>query len=672
MDEKKRAGILAILARKGHHEDGTTSMAYNVKERKAIEDAYKKKSGPVDISAVIQAAGLSPRPGPTPGVPRDMNAPQASLENQAAQVAQAAASNPGLSHIVGQPRDPNVAPTDPRQQMFQPRDPNVIPTTPRAPYDPRLGGDRAPNPAMTQGMGQVYGLASDLYGPKATTTPAAPTAPGNDPRFSADRAPSLSMLYKSDMDKKKDEKPKKQWVVPKGAQVPAGYHVVGDDGKGGQIVEEGGENPNDDKTQSAANQSYTAAGSAVASAAAPIIYNYLTAAPAAAEGAAGAGAAGTTAATTAAPTAAGGAAAGGAATTSASAASTAAAPAAEAATEGAAQTGGSYVGAVAPYLAVLYAIYKGYQKQQALEGGHRAVKGKLTDSEIDAAAAPPGDKLMGQVPKAIFGKEGQQDIHKLSGGHVLMQQLFGSTKHEDQLKRDRIRRGLKTAGLIDENFNITLPDGTQYQIGVEDKLDDGTNRHPYDVDFNKEEAGGIVGLLDPMSSIMTNADKKMRRDMTGFFANAVMSSPNDATANIRGLYEKAGLTRDTAREEITKQYEDGKIDELSRDAYYASLDRLFGVGAELTPYDSGSGGGGGGGKKPKPSSDSKPKPAPTLASIIPQNPPPPVMPEPDDEKTPEEQQAVNDYQAILGGKPNTAQPRKKKEKKPTKRYTYGR
>lgn len=674
----------------------------------------KENKGQVDASDqsfadLIASLGMAPRPGPQAGVPRDSNSPIGSTPP-----------------IVVQPRDINVAPQQsgprwangisPTYQPGMPRDgstgasgsfaggvnpPPRVPLTalypkdPNAAQPPRVPPDRTPDPAYYQKTADVTNALIDnpalvnALTPTggsgyATTNMNAQPVP-NDPRLSANRAPNLAMLYKdpnANPTSGGTTPPKKQWTVPKGSQIPDGYEVVGEDGKGGVVVQKKDGAKSDPKAEQQMNNAYLSAGTSVASAAAYPIYQALTAeaAPTVATtgtttagsvGTAGstatAGTAGATSAlgaTTASAGTATGVAAGGqvAAGAGSSAAAGAGAGAGNAAA-GAGSTTASTLGAVAPYLWVLYAIYRGYEKQKGLEKGHKKVGGKLTDDEIDAIAAPPGKHFFDQPARAIFGKEGQNDLEKFSAGHTIMQKIYGSTKHEDQLKRDRMRRALQKGGLVDENYNIVLPDGTAYQIGVEDKIE-GTNLHPYDVDLSNAEAQDVVGLMDPMASIMTDADKKMRRDMAGFFTNAVMSSPNDKMANVRGVYEKAGLTRDTARAEVTKQFDDGKIDEGRRDAYYASLDRIFGVGA---PAETSAPASSGGGSAPKPKETSAPasapKPAPTLSSIIPQNPPPQQMPEPDDEKTPEEQQAVNDYIAILNGRiGNAREQRKGKEK----------
>lgn len=673
MDEKKRAGIMAVLARKGATEQNDrVSRRYSPEERARIEKARNKKVQDqiYDINAALQAAGIPTRPGPQAGVPRE--------------------GGPTVSSLVGQPRDPNVIPSEPRQpgpygahgprdtnvipsdprrpQMspfaFQPRDPNVAPTTPRAPYsDPRLSGDRAPNPAMTQSMGDVVNAVYAQNGVGQQQTPA------TDPRFSADRAPKLYMLYKgqqgaqpaADTAKKKDEGGK-QYSINKNDQgkLPSNYEVVGPDPNdpGRLIVRKKSENQTDEKADQAMNQAYLTAGTSVASAAAPLVAEYFAGTgTAAATG--GAAAAGTGAATGAATT--------GAATTGSVAGAGASATTAGSAAGGGAAAGGtgSALGTAAMYawpLAALYGAYRVYDKTTG-----KTKKGNMTDSDIHMALNPRGiETVLQKIPGHRQLKEGSPEFQ-------LWKAMFGSTKNEDQIYRDRVRKQLKGHEFIDENYNLTLADGTAFDIGK-----DGSIKN-YNVDLEANpEAGEIVGEVNPLAHILTapHGDEKLKSDFSGYFTNAVLSGSADQQANnVRGLYEKAGLDRESARAGVTALFDKETIDEGTRDAYYAAIDKVFGVGG-IDMVEVTGDGSGGGGKKPKPSTggDTKPKPAPTLSSIVPANPAPPVMPEPDDEKTPEEQQAVNDYIAMLGGKIKEAQTRRKEDKrKPeTKRYYNGR
>ena len=678
MDAQKKAGIMAVLARRGSREDGRASLRYSPEERARQEKQNKKKGQQsYDINAALQAAGIAPRPGPQPGVPRE-----GGVTPEAVTVASLLANQPRDPNVIPSqprqpgpfgafgPRDPNVRPTDPRQPMaplYAPRDPNVRPTTPRAPYnasDPRFGADRNPDPGMNIKMGDVVNAIYAQNGLGQQQQPQ--QTPATDPRLSADRRPNLYMLYKGQQaaqpaaatDPKKKDEGGKQWSIPKKDQggLPSNYEVVGPDPNdpGRLIVRKKSGNQTDEKADQAMNQAYLTAGTSVASTAAPLVAEYFAGSGTAA--ASGAGAAGATGAAT-------GAASTGAATSGSVAGAGASATTAGSAAGGGAAAGGtgSTLGTAAMYawpLAALYGAYRVWDKTT-----QKSKKGNMTDSDIHMALNPRGiETVLQKIPGHRQLKEGSPEFQ-------IWKAMFGSTKNEDQIYRDRVRKQLKDHSFIDENYNLTLADGTAFDIGKDGSI----KNYNVDVEANPD-AGEIVGEVNPLAHILTapHGGDKLKSDYSGFFTNAVLSGSKDQQANnVRGLYEKAGLDRESARAGVTALFDQDTIDEGTRDAYYAAIDKVFGVGGIDMQEVGGSGGGGG--KKPKPSTgggETKPKPAPTLSSIVPTNPPPPVMPEPDDEKTPEEQQAVNDYAAILSGQIKEAQTRRKEGKKKveTKRY----
>jgi hypothetical protein len=320
---------------------------------------------------------------------------------------------------------------------------------------------------------------------------------------------------------------------------------------------------------------------------------------------------------------------------------------------------GAALGTAAMYAWPLAALYGAYRIGSKIH--EKSKKGSMTDSDIHMSINPRGAETLHQkyIP-------GWKSMKKNMPEFLLTKAIWGSSKDDDQIYRDRVRKALKDNQFIDENYNLTLADGTVFDIGK-----DGSVQN-YNVDQTSPETAQLVGAVDPLAHIITApyGNEKVKSDYTGFFTNAVLSgAPDQQMTNIQGLYQKAGLDRDGARAGVDALFAGEKIDEATRDAYFASIDRVFGVNTQMTPYE---GNTGGGGSKPKPKETTAPAPtpapAPTLASIVPAQPAPPVMPEPDDEKTPQEQQDVDDYVAILNG--NISNARELRKNKP--RYMYGR
>ena len=208
-------------------------------------------------------------------------------------------------------------------------------------------------------------------------------------------------------------------------------------------------------------------------------------------------------------------------------------------------TGGAFGSALG--LAGLGAgAYLGYQ---GIKGIGNAINGEDLDLQQQAALALP-----------TFGLS-------------FLSNEFGSGKDKDQLARDAVRAQMKETGFLGpDDYNITLPDGTVFDIGK-----DGDNKL-YNVDFSQAGVDGVVRAVDPLAAIMTGGDAKLSRDYAGYFTNASMGGA-DPLANARALYEKAGLDHSSAYGNVWNLYNAGKLDAARRDGYLDSLDQAFGVGA---------------------------------------------------------------------------------------------
>jgi len=242
---------------------------------------------------------------------------------------------------------------------------------------------------------------------------------------------------------------------------------------------------------------------------------------------------------------------------------------ADAATQAAARQGGSSFGGVAaaaPYLGAAAGAYGLYDLANDWGEGDRSVKGTGMGAAQGAAA---GAALGSVVP----------GIGTLAGG--IVGGAFGAAskyakagKHGDQKDRDNaIRNPWQQSGFIDNNYNFTLADGSQYDMGR-----DGSEQI-YNVDFNQEGVGEAVGALNPLAVIHANAygngSEKIMTDTSGMLTNAALSS-GDMYANARGMYEQAGLDKDGAFAQINTLKDAGKITEDEARAYHNGLNSVFG------------------------------------------------------------------------------------------------
>lgn len=232
-----------------------------------------------------------------------------------------------------------------------------------------------------------------------------------------------------------------------------------------------------------------------------------------------------------------------------------------------------YGASIMPYAAPLAAL--GIGAYTAAQSGKAYGKGK-------------GHGVLGGAWEGLKGAGPLAAVPLLGQFPAIAGALGGMStgKPVSQLKRDAVRRKLLESGFINPDYTITLPDGSNYDIGKDGNFrltNEGSmpqtgesTRHAYDVDWSKKNIGDIVGALNPLAAVFADGDKKLTSDFAGYFTNAVTSS-GDVGDNIRSLYTRPGLDRNSIYNAAAQMWRDGKIDENTRDSYFAAIDKVFGV-----------------------------------------------------------------------------------------------
>lgn len=146
-----------------------------------------------------------------------------------------------------------------------------------------------------------------------------------------------------------------------------------------------------------------------------------------------------------------------------------------------------------------------------------------------------------------------QGVNVLFGGapNIISRMFFGGTsigermtsgKSKAQKLRDYFRGDLKEAGLVDENYNLTLAGGEKFNIGKDGKtrytnVDGKTTRQAWDVDFGNPLAKYATDVIDPIvRAKYANQQGLPVEQLTGMFVNAVTSGAKDPAqvqANIK-------------------------------------------------------------------------------------------------------------------------------------------
>lgn len=150
----------------------------------------------------------------------------------------------------------------------------------------------------------------------------------------------------------------------------------------------------------------------------------------------------------------------------------------------------------------------------------------------------------GFLPNMALNLMGKRSIGK----------MMTTGKSDAQLMRDDFRGLLKQTGVADDDYNVTLADGSQFNIGLDGKTkytnsDGKTTRRAWDVDFSNPLAKYAVGILDPMiRNIYQGADGKLNLEQyTGMLVNAATSnakSEDEVKANINAMLGKSTFAKE--------------------------------------------------------------------------------------------------------------------------------
>jgi hypothetical protein len=190
-----------------------------------------------------------------------------------------------------------------------------------------------------------------------------------------------------------------------------------------------------------------------------------------------------------------------------------------------------------------------------------------------AAAVGGGIKVGRDLKKYADGGElskvSQAALALPTGGLSLFANRLNRGKNKDQKGRDVIRKSLQEGGVIDDKFNLSLADGSMYDIGQ-----DGSTKG-YNVDFSKEGIGDVVGMVQGLASVLTRGgSEKAKDDLTGYLTNAA-TSKGDAKENLKTFVSKAGFDQGLLNDYISAMERVGTVDSDKAAAYRNGVNSLF-------------------------------------------------------------------------------------------------
>ena len=228
-----------------------------------------------------------------------------------------------------------------------------------------------------------------------------------------------------------------------------------------------------------------------------------------------------------------------------------------------------------PMVGAAIGAYTLYQMGQRWGEGRRDTTSVVSNTAGGAlAGAAVGNQVGGYYGAAVGAVVGA--IYGFASTYIR------AGKHKDQLARDAVRGSLQELKLIDDDYQITLADGSKWDMGKDGgKRDqaDGTNRRPYEVNFENPLAAEAVSLANPLATILVGGNEKLTSDFAGYLANAAMSnakSGEDVLNNIMAFYKQLNVGAAEMLDGIEKLKADGKISQNQYDVYRSSVIKALG------------------------------------------------------------------------------------------------
>lgn len=147
--------------------------------------------------------------------------------------------------------------------------------------------------------------------------------------------------------------------------------------------------------------------------------------------------------------------------------------------------------------------------------------------------------------------------------------MMKSGKSQAERIRDDFRGALKESGIADNDYMITLADGSKYNVGLGGKhqlqnvgqnIDGRNTRNTWDVDWSNPLSKFATDRIDPMVRGVYGADAPDKKfypgHLTGMLVNAVMSNAKneqDITKNIERVLGSTEFAKATGQEAASAQ-----------------------------------------------------------------------------------------------------------------------
>lgn len=237
-----------------------------------------------------------------------------------------------------------------------------------------------------------------------------------------------------------------------------------------------------------------------------------------------------------------------------------------------ASAAGANMGAyVVPGLNAVAGLYGGYQTAKYLSdapnGGKRASMGAAQGAGAGAGVGAAAGSFIPVVGTAIGAGVGAI-VGGLAGA---VGGWTGSSKDKYQMIRDSARSNLQKAGIIDENYQGTLADGSKFDFGKDGK---GLAK----LDYSDPTVGQAIGYGNVLAA-GEGAYGRATDGLSQLYTNAVVSNAggdiNKAKANALHLARQRGMNLGNLTDQYKTMLDAGQINQGQYDAYLNGARDLF-------------------------------------------------------------------------------------------------
>lgn len=208
----------------------------------------------------------------------------------------------------------------------------------------------------------------------------------------------------------------------------------------------------------------------------------------------------------------------------------------------------STLAAAAPWLAAAAIAYMSYQTYKGRKKMKDEYGTRLTDEEMGETAPYTSAWLANKLPGGSIGR----DLNPL---FQLDKAIWGSTKSEGQLYRDRVRNFMKKHGMIGDDYALQLAQGGTFDFGkdggarLKNLTGEGERRYS-ELDPTRKDLANVTALMNPLAHVLSlstgHKDQDTINSIAGYLTNAASQgthSQEDMFKNASDWARKLGINQ---------------------------------------------------------------------------------------------------------------------------------